>query len=85
MQQSADAKVLGDGCNQNKQRKDTAILAGNFVPNADGVQIGEKTVQSSLSTKRGERERPNVADYTNLYVKSWPITLDAARAAAADK
>mmetsp|Transcript_26469 Transcript_26469/g.78920 ORF Transcript_26469/g.78920 Transcript_26469/m.78920 type:complete len:396 (+) Transcript_26469:2-1189(+) len=43
------------------------------------MQIGEKQVQVCIFVKRSEREKPDVTNYTNLYVKSFPAEWDEAR------
>jgi len=43
------------------------------------MQIGGKTVEVSQFVKRGDRDKPNVDNYTNLYVKNFPDSWDEAK------
>ena len=51
---------------------ETEAAAKQAIERVNGMQIGEKTVQVTQFIKRGERERPDITNYTNLYIKSFP-------------
>jgi len=51
---------------------ETEEAAKQAIERVNGMQIGEKTVQVSQFMKRGERERPSITNYTNLYIKNIP-------------
>jgi len=58
---------------------ETEEAAKQAIERVNGMQIGEKTVQVSQFMKRGEREPPNIVNYTNLYVKGFPEDWDEAK------
>eukprot|EP00421_Protoceratium_reticulatum_P057403 CAMPEP_0168506768 /NCGR_PEP_ID=MMETSP0228-20121227/77543_1 /TAXON_ID=133427 /ORGANISM="Protoceratium reticulatum, Strain CCCM 535 (=CCMP 1889)" /LENGTH=515 /DNA_ID=CAMNT_0008523869 /DNA_START=125 /DNA_END=1668 /DNA_ORIENTATION=+ len=55
---------------------ETEEAAKQAIDRVNGMQIGEKTVQVSQFIKRGDREKPDVTNFTNLYVKSFPDEWD---------
>jgi len=58
---------------------ETEEAAKQAIERVNGMQIGEKTVQVSQFIKRGDRERPDMKNYTNLYIKSLPDSWDEAK------
>lgn len=55
---------------------ETDEAAKQAIERVNGMQIGEKTVQVSQFMKRNERERPDLENYTNLYIKGFPEEWD---------
>jgi len=55
---------------------ETEEAAKQAIERVDGMQIGEKTVQVSQFIKRGDREKPDSTNFTNLYVKGFPESWD---------
>eukprot|EP00416_Gambierdiscus_australes_P019705 CAMPEP_0171071866 /NCGR_PEP_ID=MMETSP0766_2-20121228/10542_1 /TAXON_ID=439317 /ORGANISM="Gambierdiscus australes, Strain CAWD 149" /LENGTH=663 /DNA_ID=CAMNT_0011528419 /DNA_START=126 /DNA_END=2117 /DNA_ORIENTATION=+ len=55
---------------------ETEEAAKQAIERVNGMQIGAKTVEVSQFVKRGDREKPDVTNYTNLYVKSFPDDWD---------
>jgi len=55
---------------------ETEEAAKQAIERVNGMQIGEKTVQVSQFIKRSERPKPDVENYTNIYVKSFPEDWD---------
>jgi len=51
---------------------ETEEAAKQAIERVNGMQIGEKTVQVSQFVKRGDRERPDITNFTNIYVKNFP-------------
>jgi len=51
---------------------ETEEAAKQAIERVNGMQIGEKTVQVSQFIKRGDRERPDITNFTNIYVKNFP-------------
>eukprot|EP00418_Pyrodinium_bahamense_P098844 CAMPEP_0179035634 /NCGR_PEP_ID=MMETSP0796-20121207/13210_1 /TAXON_ID=73915 /ORGANISM="Pyrodinium bahamense, Strain pbaha01" /LENGTH=648 /DNA_ID=CAMNT_0020731909 /DNA_START=83 /DNA_END=2029 /DNA_ORIENTATION=+ len=58
---------------------ETEEAAKQAIERVNGMQIGEKTVQVSQFVKRGDRDRPDLTNYTNLYIKSFPDEWDEAK------
>ena len=58
---------------------ETEEAAKQAIERVNGMQIGEKQVQVCIFVKRSEREKPDVTNYTNLYVKSFPAEWDEAK------
>jgi len=55
---------------------ETEEAAKQAIERVNGMQIGEKTVEVSSFIKRGERDGPDNANYTNLYIKNFPQDWD---------
>jgi len=51
---------------------ETGEAAKTAVERVNGMQIGEKTVYAGQFVNRQEREKPEVVNFTNLYVKNFP-------------
>merc|ERR1719487_328723 len=51
---------------------ETEEAAKQAIERVHGMQIGEKTVHVSAFLKNTERERPEITNYTNLYIKNMP-------------
>jgi len=51
---------------------ETEESAKQAIERVNGMQIGEKTVEVTQFMKRGERTKPDDANFTNLYVKNFP-------------
>eukprot|EP00927_Polykrikos_kofoidii_P025624 TRINITY_DN2298_c0_g1_i1.p1 TRINITY_DN2298_c0_g1~~TRINITY_DN2298_c0_g1_i1.p1 ORF type:complete len:666 (-),score=141.10 TRINITY_DN2298_c0_g1_i1:178-2175(-) len=51
---------------------ETEDAARQAVERVNGMQIGSKTVQVGAFMKRGQRDKPEITKYTNLYVKQFP-------------
>jgi len=60
---------------------ETEEAANEAIKRVNGMQIGEKTVQVCKFVKRGDRDKPDVTNYTNLYVKQFPAEWDEAKLA----
>jgi len=58
---------------------ETEEAAKQSIERVNGMQIGEKTVEVSQFIKRGDREKPDIVNYTNLYCKSFPDDWDEAK------
>jgi len=58
---------------------ETEESATQSIQRVNGMQIGGKTVEVSQFVKRGDRDKPNVDNYTNLYVKNFPDSWDEAK------
>jgi len=58
---------------------ETEEAAKQSIERVNGMQIGEKTVEVSQFVKRGDREKPDLTNYTNLYCKSFPEDWDEAK------
>jgi len=58
---------------------ETEEAAKQAIERVNGMQIGEKTVEVSQFVKRGDREKPDLTNYTNLYVKNFPEDWDEDR------
>merc|ERR1719326_2472072 len=58
---------------------ETEEAAKQAIERVHGMQIGEKTVHVSAFMKNNERERPEITNYTNLYVKNMPVDWDDAK------
>jgi len=54
----------------------TAESAKQAVERVNGMQIGEKTVYVGEFQSRQDREKPEVVNFTNLYVKNFPQEWD---------
>jgi len=50
------------------ETEDAAKLA---IERVNGMQIGKKTVQVCEFEKRGEREKKDITNYTNIYIKNF--------------
>eukprot|EP00448_Togula_jolla_P003047 CAMPEP_0170595252 /NCGR_PEP_ID=MMETSP0224-20130122/14457_1 /TAXON_ID=285029 /ORGANISM="Togula jolla, Strain CCCM 725" /LENGTH=630 /DNA_ID=CAMNT_0010919409 /DNA_START=125 /DNA_END=2017 /DNA_ORIENTATION=- len=50
---------------------ETEEAAKQAIQRVNGMQIGEKTVQVCQFIKRGDRDKPDITNYTNLYVKNF--------------
>eukprot|EP00413_Alexandrium_margalefii_P023800 CAMPEP_0204578180 /NCGR_PEP_ID=MMETSP0661-20131031/42773_1 /ASSEMBLY_ACC=CAM_ASM_000606 /TAXON_ID=109239 /ORGANISM="Alexandrium margalefi, Strain AMGDE01CS-322" /LENGTH=548 /DNA_ID=CAMNT_0051587085 /DNA_START=126 /DNA_END=1768 /DNA_ORIENTATION=+ len=55
---------------------ETEEAAKQSIERVNGMQIGEKTVEVSQFVKRSDRAKPNLENYTNLYIKSIPDEWD---------
>jgi len=55
---------------------ETEEAAKQAIERVNGMQIGEKTVEVTMFLKRTERSRPDIVNFTNLYVKSFPDSWD---------
>jgi len=55
---------------------ETAEAAKTAVERVNGMQIGEKTVFVGEFVARQERDKPEVTNFTNLYVKNFPDSWD---------
>jgi len=55
---------------------ETEEAAKQAIERVNGMQIGDKTVQVSAFVKRNERTRPEIVDFTNLYIKNFPSDWD---------
>lgn len=51
---------------------ETEEAAKQAIDRVSGMQIGEKTVHVSAFVKRTDREKPDVVNFTNVYVKNIP-------------
>eukprot|EP00397_Hematodinium_sp_SG-2012_P014928 GEMP01015190.1.p1 GENE.GEMP01015190.1~~GEMP01015190.1.p1 ORF type:complete len:649 (+),score=184.49 GEMP01015190.1:329-2275(+) len=51
---------------------ETAEAAKEAIERVNGMQIGEKTVFVGEFIKRTERDKPEITNFTNLYVKNFP-------------
>lgn len=51
---------------------ETAEAAKEAIEGVNGKQIGEKTVYVGEFVKRQERDKPEITNFTNLYVKNFP-------------
>jgi len=51
---------------------ETEESAKQALERVNGMQIGEKTVEVHRFIKRGDREKPDTSNYTNLYIKNFP-------------
>merc|ERR1719356_819746 len=51
---------------------ETEEAAKQAIERVNGMQIGEKTVEVTAFEKRGDRVRPEVTNYTNVYCKNMP-------------
>jgi len=58
---------------------ETEEAAKQAIERVNGMQIGEKTVEVTGFTKRGDRARPSNTTYTNLYVKNFPSEWEDAK------
>mmetsp|Transcript_66592 Transcript_66592/g.205920 ORF Transcript_66592/g.205920 Transcript_66592/m.205920 type:complete len:643 (+) Transcript_66592:144-2072(+) len=58
---------------------ETEEAAKQSIERVNGMQIGEKTVEVSQFVKRGDREKPDIENYTNLYIKNLPEDWDEAK------
>jgi len=58
---------------------ETEEAARQSIERVNGMQIGEKTVEVSHFVKRGDRGKPDVENYTNLYIKNLPEDWDEAK------
>jgi len=54
------------------ETEDAAKLA---IERVNGMQIGEKTVQVCEFEKRGEREKKDITNYTNIYIKNFSAEI----------
>jgi len=61
---------------------ETAEAAEQAISRVNGMQIGEKTVQVSTFIKRNERAKPDIVNFTNLYIKNMPEDWDEEKLAA---
>jgi polyadenylate-binding protein len=55
---------------------ETEEEAKNAIAKVNGMQIGEKTVFVGAFQKRDDREKPDIVNFTNLYVKNLPDGTD---------
>merc|ERR1711933_214578 len=55
---------------------ETEEAAKQAIERVNGMQIGDKTVCVSGFQKRNERDRPEIANYTNIYAKNFPKDWD---------
>lgn len=55
---------------------DTEEAAKQAIERVNGMQIGEKTVEVNQFMKRGDREKPDTTNYTNIYIKNFSQDLD---------
>merc|ERR1719487_2199450 len=55
---------------------ETEEAAKQAVERVNGMQIGEKTVVVTFFEKGAERVRPEITNYTNLYVKNIPNSME---------
>merc|ERR1719157_514539 len=51
---------------------ETEEAAKQAIERVNGMQIGDKTVGVCIFTKRDERDKPEITNFTNLYVKNLP-------------
>eukprot|EP00397_Hematodinium_sp_SG-2012_P016297 GEMP01016622.1.p1 GENE.GEMP01016622.1~~GEMP01016622.1.p1 ORF type:complete len:661 (+),score=163.45 GEMP01016622.1:198-2180(+) len=51
---------------------ETSESANTAVERVNGMQIGEKSVFVGNFVKRQERDKPEITNFTNLYVKNFP-------------
>jgi len=51
---------------------ETEEAAKQAIERVNGMQIGDKTVQVTAFVKRNERARPDIVEFTNLYIKNFP-------------
>mmetsp|Transcript_25506 Transcript_25506/g.66592 ORF Transcript_25506/g.66592 Transcript_25506/m.66592 type:complete len:512 (+) Transcript_25506:118-1653(+) len=51
---------------------ETEEAAKQAIERVNGMQIGEKTVQVTSFEKRNEREKPNIVNFTNIFIKNMP-------------
>lgn len=58
---------------------ETEEAAKQAIERVNGMQIGEKTVEVSQFVKRQDREKPDVVNYTNVYIKNFPDSWDEAK------
>mmetsp|Transcript_56560 Transcript_56560/g.157604 ORF Transcript_56560/g.157604 Transcript_56560/m.157604 type:complete len:676 (+) Transcript_56560:132-2159(+) len=64
---------------------ETEEAARQAIERVNGMQIGDKTVQVNGFVKRGDRDRPEVVNFTNVYVKNIPDNWDDEKLEAAFK
>jgi len=55
---------------------ETEEAAKLAIERVDGMQIGEKTVHVCEFEKRGERDKKDITNYTNLYIKNFSPELE---------
>merc|ERR1712232_1549569 len=55
---------------------ETEGAARQAIEHVSGTQIGEKTVQVCPFVKRIDREKPDIVNFTNLYLKNLPAAWD---------
>merc|ERR1711920_845863 len=55
---------------------ETEEAAKQAIERVHGMQIGEKTVEVTQFLARRDRVRPEITNYTNLYVKNLPDDWD---------
>ncbi|CAK0907260.1 unnamed protein product [Prorocentrum cordatum] len=55
---------------------ETEEAAKQAIERVNGMQIGEKTVEVTAFEKRGDRVRPEVTNFTNVYCKTMPAEWD---------
>merc|ERR1712048_451831 len=55
---------------------ETEEAAKQAIERVNGMQIGDKTVEVTGFQKRNERDRPEITNYTNIYVKNIPDDYD---------
>merc|ERR1719158_2695004 len=55
---------------------ETEEAAKQAIERVNGMQIGEKTVYVGAFQRRGEYQRPEITNFTNLYVKHFPTSFD---------
>lgn len=55
---------------------ETEEAAKSSIERVHGMQIGEKTVQVTAFVKREEKEKADTSNFTNIYVKNFPVDWD---------
>lgn len=55
---------------------ETEETAKQAIERVNGMQIGEKTVEVNQFIKRGDRDKSDSTNFTNLYIKNFPQDWD---------
>merc|ERR1719401_946199 len=58
---------------------ETEEAAKQAIERVNGMLIGDKTVQVSGFKKRNEQDKPEIVNFTNLYIKNIPDEFDEAK------
>jgi len=64
----ASGKSLGYGF----VHYETEEAAKQAIERVHGMQIGEKTVEVNQFVKRGDRDKVDIVNFTNIYIKNFP-------------